>query len=84
MVVHIVCREYSNWEEEKVNGTDIINVFDTNQKAEQQVKQIYEKELMLLNEEGYKIVNIDKKEYYAEISTIYGDIDIYIISKEVK
>lgn len=82
MKVYIVCREYLNWAEN--NGTEVVGVFSMLENAEDKFNKTYEEELEYLKEEDYKIVTEKKCRHYAEISTVYGDVNIYIVIKEVK
>ena len=82
MKVYIVCREYLDWAEN--NGTEIIGVFSMLENAEEKIKKVYEEELIFLEQEQYKIVTVKAGRHYAEISTVHGDINIYITTKEVE
>lgn len=82
MKVFIVCREYLNWAEN--NGTEVVGVFSMLENAENKFNKTYEEELEYLKEEDYKIVTEKKCRHYAEISTVYGDVNIYIVTKEVE
>lgn len=82
MKVYVVFREYLNWAE--TNGAEIVGVFKELEKAEEKIKKVYEEELMFLQQEEYKIVTEEKGRHYIEISTAYGDVNIYITTKEVE
>lgn len=82
MKVFIVYREYLNWAEN--NGTQIIGVFSMLENAEKLFNKTYEEEVNFLKEEEYKIVTEKKCRHYAEISTVYGDVNIVIQTKEVE
>lgn len=82
MKVFILYKEYLNWVEN--NGTEIIGVFNMLENAEQKFNEIYEQELKYLEEEEFKIVTVKACRHYAEISTVYGDVNIFIQTKEVE
>ena len=82
MKVYIVYREYLNWAEN--NGAEIIGVFSLLENAEKLFDKTYEEEKRYLKEEDYKIVTEKKCPHYAEISTVYGDVNIVITTKEVE
>lgn len=82
MKVYIVCREYLDWAEN--NGTEIIGVFSMLENAEKLFNKTYQEEKQYLEESEYKIVTVKAGRHYAEISTVHGDVNIYITTKEVE
>ena len=82
MRIFVVYREYLNWKEN--NGAEVVSAFDSLDKAEEEFERIYKEEMGFLEMEEYKIVSSNTGRQYAEISTVYGDINIYIKTLEVK
>lgn len=82
MKVYIVYKEFLNWKE--FNGAEIIGVFRALENAEEKFNKTYESEMAYLEESEYKIVTANTGKHFAEISTVHGDVNIYITTKEVE
>lgn len=81
MKVYIVYKEYLDWAE--FNKAEIVGVFRALENAEEKFNKTYESEMAYLEESEYKIVTVKTGRHYAEISTVHGDVNIYISEQEV-
>jgi hypothetical protein len=82
MKVYIVYKEFLNWKE--FNGAEIIGVFSMSENAKECFEKKYQEEMEYLEESQYKIVTAKTGKHFAEISTVYGDVNIYLVEKEVQ
>lgn len=81
MKVYIVYKEYLDWAE--FNTAEIVGVFRALENAEEKFNKTYESEMAYLEESEYKIVTVKTGRHYAKISTVHGDVNIYISEQEV-
>ena len=82
MEVFVVYKQYSNWEDN--NGTDILGVFSKFENAEKKMQKEYEREMDFIKCEEIKIKNMSLCKNFVSIKTEYGDVDIFVKSKEVE
>lgn len=79
MEVYIVYKEYRNWEDADSNGADIIDIYIDKEKAKNAVNEIMLQEEDFFKENDIEILN----KYDKIIETPIGDIEVYLVTKEL-
>ncbi len=83
MMVYAILKECYNWKANGRNYSEIIEIYDELNKAENRLNRIYQEEINYLKDRNLKLIKDIKRVHSFEIRSTFEDINIFITKKEV-